>query len=72
MISKRRLRVTRDGTLFVIGILGIAHETLVSKTDRPSLLLLFAGMVGLPAFLYRDEKLQVESKEGSRADDAPR
>lgn len=48
-------RVTRDGVLFVVGLLGILHETFVSHLERPGLLVLFAGMVGLPAFIQRDE-----------------
>lgn len=69
-ISDKRLRITRDGVLFVIGLLGIAHETLVSKADRPTLLLLFAAMVGLPAFLHKDEKRQAkEDKEKQDAKD---
>jgi NhaP-type Na+/H+ or K+/H+ antiporter len=42
--------------LFVCGIAGIAHETLVSPVPDPSLLILFGGMAGLPAFLHKDEK----------------
>lgn len=49
--------ITRDGVLFVIGILGIAHETLVSgPSERPTLLLLFGAMVGLPLFLRADDR----------------
>lgn len=49
--------VTRDSTLFVIGILGIAHETLLqSSVERPYLLALFGAMVGLPLFLRADER----------------
>jgi hypothetical protein len=46
----------RDGVLFVSGILGFAHETLIVGTERPSLLVAFGAMVGLPAFLRRDDK----------------
>lgn len=60
-ITKRRLRVTRDGILFFAGLLGVVHETLIAKTDRPTLLLLFAAMMGLPAFLNKDEKEQKKS-----------
>lgn len=58
MSSRRRwaLRVSRDTVLFLAGLAGIVHETLVSKADRPTLLLLFAAMVGLPAFLRSDER----------------
>lgn len=46
----------RDIALFVAGIAGIAHETLLEKAERPTLLLLFAAMAGLPTFLRADEK----------------
>ena len=46
----------RDVILFVAGLLGAMHETLVSHIERPTLLLLFAAMMGLPAFLQRDER----------------
>jgi hypothetical protein len=46
----------RDVLLFSGGLLGVAHETLLSSTDRPTLLLLFAAMMGLPAFLRQDSK----------------
>lgn len=49
-------KFTQKGVLFVVGLLGVAHETLVSDADRPTLLLLFAAMIGLPAFLRQDEK----------------
>ena len=54
-LSPRGVRVTRATTLYIVGLLGIAHETLVSEGDRPTLLLLFAAMIGLPSFLGRDE-----------------
>lgn len=53
-MSKRRL--TRDTTLFVMGLLGVIHETLVGEADRPTLLLVFVAMMGLPAFLSADRK----------------
>lgn len=46
----------RDILLFASGLGGVAHETIVSTADRPTLLLLFAAMMGLPAFLRQDEK----------------
>lgn len=67
--AKRRLRITRDGVLFVAGLAGVAYETIVTGGDRPTLLLLFAAMMGLPAFLQRDEEKaskevdSVESRE---------
>lgn len=49
-------KVGRNTVLFTVGLLGVAHETLVNNTDRPTLLLLFAAMIGLPAFINQDEK----------------
>lgn len=69
-ITDKRLRITRDGVLFCVGLIGIAHETLIAKADRPTLLLLFAGMIGLPAFLQRDEKSQKkQDREEASSDD---
>ena len=49
-------RLTRDTTLFLTGLAGIAHETTIADTERPALLILFGAMVGLPAFLRADER----------------
>jgi len=55
--SPRWRGITRDSVLFVVGILGIAHETLLSNgVERPYLLLLFGAMCGLPLFLRADER----------------
>jgi hypothetical protein len=40
----------RDALLFLGGLGGVAHETLLTHSDRPTLLILFAAMMGLPAF----------------------
>ena len=53
---KKGVKVNRDTILLVVGILGVSHETLINNTDRPTLLLLFAAMIGLPAFIKQDEK----------------
>lgn len=47
--------LVRDVLLFVGGLAGVAHETLAEQSDRPTLLLLFAAMMGLPAFLRADD-----------------
>lgn len=46
----------RSIVLFTAGIAGIAYETIFNQTDRPTLLILFAAMMGLPLFLKADEK----------------
>jgi hypothetical protein len=45
----------RDIVLFIAGIGGVFHETVVQTGERPTLLILFAAMMGLPAFLRADE-----------------
>jgi hypothetical protein len=42
--------------IFGTGIIGIIHEIFFSTSDRPTLLILFAAMIGLPAFLRIDER----------------
>lgn len=56
----------RDIVLFFAGLSGVFHETVIAAAERPTLLLLFAAMMGLPAFLRTDEKLgaKTEDKEG--------
>lgn len=51
-----RWPLVRDITLFVFGLAGVTYETVVSRVDRPTLLLLFAACMGLPAFLRTDER----------------
>jgi hypothetical protein len=50
----------RTTVLFFGGLAGVAYVTLVDQTDRPTLLILFAAMMGLPLFLRTDEKHQVQ------------
>lgn len=49
-------RMSRDTILFFGGLIGVVHETLFSEAERPSLLVLFGVMMGLPVFLRTDEK----------------
>lgn len=46
----------RDIVLFVAGLAGVAHETLIADAERPTLLLLFAAMMGLPIILNADQR----------------
>lgn len=45
----------RTWILFLGGLAGVAFETIVAQIDRPTLLVVFASMMGLPLFLKRDE-----------------
>lgn len=53
--SKGSYKMVRDIVLLIAGLTGILHETLVVENERPTLLMLFAAMIGLPAFLRKDE-----------------
>lgn len=64
-LQARALKVGRTTVLLVVGLLGVAHETLVSNGERPTLLLLFAAMIGLPAFINQDEKKQPEDEKAA-------
>ena len=45
----------RDILLFTGGLAGVLHETVLRDgPERPTLLILFAAMLGLPAFLAGD------------------
>lgn len=46
----------RSALLFIGGLAGVAYVTLVDQTDRPTLLVMFGAMLGLPLFLRSDEK----------------
>jgi hypothetical protein len=66
--------VIRDIALFIGGMGGVLHETLVAKAERPTLLILFAAMMGLPAFLQgpaaADENvMRGRKRRKPRADD---
>ena len=50
-----RWPLIRDVALFVAGLAGVIHETVFTSLERPALLVLYAAMMGLPAFLRADE-----------------
>lgn len=56
--------IKRDTIIFTVGILGIANEALRNNVDRPALIVLFGGMIGLPVFLHTDEQRR-KSRGGS-------
>jgi hypothetical protein len=55
-VKRWHLKLSRDVVIFGIGIIGIVHEIFWSSSDRPTILILFAAMIGLPAFLRIDER----------------
>ena len=46
----------REIILFVGGAAGVFYETLGKPNPDPSLLVVFAGMMGLPIMLHKDER----------------
>lgn len=58
-----QVRLSRDAVIFITGIVGIVHEIFFSEADRPYLVVLFAAMIGLPAFLRIDERGKVDDEE---------
>lgn len=57
------LRFSRDSILFILGLAGIGWETLAQGAEKPTLLIVFGAMVGLPAFLRTDEKAKAAKVE---------
>lgn len=47
----------RDAILFLGGLAGIVHETVIAAEPREALLLLFGAMIGVIPFLRLDEWL---------------
>lgn len=59
----------RDSILFLAGLALIGWEAIGRDgAERPTLLVLYAAMIGLPAFLRADEKRQAQQ---GRADTDP-
>jgi len=55
----------RDVLLFFGGIAGVVNEAIFQDVERPTLLLLYAAMMGLPAFLRSDERDRERQDPGS-------
>lgn len=62
------VRIPRDTVLLLAGVgLTINEAVFRDGPERPAMLMLFAGMMGLPVFLHSDESRKTGI--GSRADD---
>lgn len=59
----------RDAILFVSGLVGVLHETVFTQAERPTLLILFAAMMGLPAFLRPNGTGQIGGAEVKKKKD---
>ena len=61
-------QITRDTLLFATGLGGAIFEILFEQADRPGLLTLLAGMMGLPLYLRMDEKGRSRDKHDAEED----
>jgi len=59
-VRRKNFRVTRDLVLRIGGTIGILHEEFFSTTEKPTLIILYGAMIGLPAFLHLDAKRRGE------------
>lgn len=49
-------KLVRDIVLFAVGVGGIIWEVLANGGQNSTLLVMFSGMAGLPAFLFGDAR----------------
>lgn len=65
-MSKENYQFVRDSLLFLGGLAGVVHETVMATSERPALLMLFAVMMGLTAYARTDD---ARKKNGKAEDD---
>lgn len=46
----------RDVFTAILGAGGIVHETILAQSERPTLLIIFAGLLGLPLVFKESDK----------------
>jgi hypothetical protein len=57
-------KITRDGALFTVGLGLVVHEAFSTGPERPSLYILYAGMIGLgPVLRYAESRQQHRENE---------
>ena len=57
-------KVTRDLVLFAVGLGLTIHESLAAGPERPSLYILYAGMMGLgPILRYAESRQKSKDEE---------
>lgn len=61
-------RSLRDVLTAGLGAAGIVHETVLAETERPTLLIVFAGLLGLPlVFRETDKGAKPPAVEGDKS-----
>jgi hypothetical protein len=58
MAESKMFAGIRSAILFVAGVSGIGYETIIGKTDRPVLLVVFLILCGFPLVFNLDKILQ--------------
>lgn len=71
MSQQRVPKLPRDTILFFSGLSLVIHEAVIrSGAERPTLLLLFAAMMGLPFIFAADEvRKRIEKQDRERSDE---
>lgn len=54
--SRTQEQIWRSRLIFVGGFGGFLYELFIDKLERPSLLILLGGMMGLPAFFKEQDE----------------
>lgn len=66
----------RDVSLFIVGLVLVINESGRAGSERPTLLILYAAMMGLPAFLQTDvrrrERKETEELERDETEERER
>ena len=72
-ISKKYppFKVVRPIVLFIVGIGAFGWQVFVENTDRPYLLALIAGFVGLPFVISADKARNTEDGENDESKKTP-
>lgn len=67
----------RDLVTFLLGAIGLVYEALTGGVEKPTLIIAFVGLMGLPLFIRGDEAHQtpppptIEPPPPARAPDPP-
>ena len=56
---------------YIGGMAGIFHETVIQAAERPTFLILFAGMIGLPTVLNKDKVTKESASTQAVSADLP-
>lgn len=58
-----KAKISRDTILFLGGLSGLVYETISGGQEKPTLIIAFVGMLGLPLFIRNDEDKKPDKKK---------